>query len=645
MIRIAQRILRWGFMSTEAVFNRAFGDRANPFYHLGAIAFFLFWLICISGLYLYIFFDTSASGAHASVEALTHGQWYLGGIMRSLHRYGSDALVLVMALHLARYFAFDRLHGYRWFAWVTGVGLIWFVILCGINGYMLPWDRLAQFVTVASFEGLDWLPGVGGGLARTFIYADGVDDRFFSLLAFIHIGGPLLTLLLMWVHIQRVPRASTTPPRAIAIGVLAMLLALSVVLPALSQGGPADLGTAVAVVGLDWYYLGALPLLYVLPLWQVWMLAAVLTLLLAALPWLPPWRRGQPAEVGLEFHPGRHRISARAGETLLEAGLRAGLSLPYECRSGGCGVCLCTVLQGPVAHGDHQPAVLSAAMRAHGKALMCCASPLADVVVEVDVHSLEPRSASAVRSLDARVAGLNLLSDDVMQVLLTVSSSEPLDFVAGQYVNVVLEDGQRRAFSFANAPHHPLPLELHVRLVPGGLFTPRVFASMKIGDTLRIEGPFGRFSLSESQRPIILIATTVGFAPIKSILEDAFHRGLQRPMQLYWGARHRRDLYLLELAERWAREHANFRFEAVLSGEPDTAWSGRRGRASDAILADHPDLSGFEVYACGSVRMVEDVVPAFLARGLSEDACFSDAFVAGFTAARADGASEESPCA
>src|SRR5690606_23891099 len=189
--------------------------RINPFYQLGAIAFFLFWLVSASGLYLYIFFDTSVTGAYTSVEALTHGQWYAGGVLRSAHRYASDALVLVMFIHMLRHFAFDHLRGYRWFAWVTGVGLIWFMYICGINGYMLPWDRLAQFVTVASFEWLDWLPGMGGSLVRNFMYPDSVDDRFFSLLAFVHIGAPLLTLLLMWVHIQRVPKASTTPPRAI----------------------------------------------------------------------------------------------------------------------------------------------------------------------------------------------------------------------------------------------------------------------------------------------------------------------------------------------------------------------------------------------------------------------------------------------
>ena len=245
MTRALQGAIRWLFMQAEAVFNRAFGDRLNPLYYLGAICFYLFWVVAVTGLYLFAFFDTAVSGAYASVEALTHGQRFVGGIMRSVHRYASDAMVVLMFVHMLRYFAFDRLRGFRWFAWVTGVILIWFVYVSGVGGYMLPWDRLAQFVTVASFEWMDWLPGFDGSLIRNVIYPDSVNDRFFSLLAFMHIGAPLLTLLLMWVHIQRVPKASTQPPRAIVLGLTAMLVLLSLWQPVLSQGGQADLAVAV----------------------------------------------------------------------------------------------------------------------------------------------------------------------------------------------------------------------------------------------------------------------------------------------------------------------------------------------------------------------------------------------------------------
>ena len=355
IVKPLQRGLQWLFMRVEALFNAAFGDRHNPLYQLGPISFFLFWIVSASGLYLYAFFETGVADAHASVEALTHGQWFAGGVLRSVHRYASDAMVLTMLLHMLRHFAFDRLRGFRWFSWLTGVVLIWLVYAAGINGYMLPWDALAQFVIVASFEWLDWLPSFGGTLMRNFIYAGSVNDRFFSLLAFMHIGIPLLTLLLMWVHVQRVPKARTNPPRPIMASLALTLLALSVAQPVVSQGGAADLGRAVGALQLDWFLLSLLPLVTLWPVGQVWALVGATTALLVALPWLPPrfGRKGNPAfRVDLHAVSGEtHPLTVRSGETLLEAGLRAGLAVPYECRNGGCGRCLCTVLQGKVDHG------------------------------------------------------------------------------------------------------------------------------------------------------------------------------------------------------------------------------------------------------------------------------------------------------
>ena len=169
MISLLQRTLRAAFMRAEALFNRAFGDRLNPLYHLGAITFFLFWVVGATGLVLYAFFDTSVTGAYNSVQAITHGLWGAGGVVRTVHRHASDALVLTMLIHAVRYFAFDRLRGFRWFSWVTGVVLVWLAFVAGVNGYMLPWDRLAQFVTQASFEWIDWLPGFGGSLDTDYI--------------------------------------------------------------------------------------------------------------------------------------------------------------------------------------------------------------------------------------------------------------------------------------------------------------------------------------------------------------------------------------------------------------------------------------------------------------------------------------------
>jgi NAD(P)H-flavin reductase len=227
------------------------------------------------------------------------------------------------------------------------------------------------------------------------------------------------------------------------------------------------------------------------------------------------------------------------------------------------------------------------------------------------------------------------LAPDLMRLFLQLPDGQHLPFTAGQYVNILLEDGARRAFSFANAPPETdrLPssagdlIEVHVRRIPGGRFTTHVFDGMKVGDAVDFEGPLGRFTLHDSKRPILFVAGATGFAPIKSILEDAFRRGLGRPMQLYWGVRTASDLYLLETLERWQREHPNFAFVPVLShADEDASWPGRRGLVHEALLADHPDLSGYEVYACGSVRMVEAAVPDFLAHGLGEQFCFSDAF-------------------
>jgi NAD(P)H-flavin reductase len=223
---------------------------------------------------------------------------------------------------------------------------------------------------------------------------------------------------------------------------------------------------------------------------------------------------------------------------------------------------------------------------------------------------------------------LEKLGHDVMRLAIELPAGERIGWAAGQYINIVLDDGQRRAYSFAGPPGTDGPIELHVRLVPGGRFTGHVFNAMKVGDEIRFEGPLGDFTLRESERPILFIAGATGFAPVKSIVEEAFARGLHRPMWLYWGVRRRADLYMAELAERWQREHPNFHFVPVLShAEPADAWTGRSGLVHEAMLADFPDMRGYEVYVCGSVKMVEAAVPVFLEHGLGADACFSDAFV------------------
>ena len=625
MLKLIQRAGQWLFLKVEWVFNHAFGEGINPLYHLGAITYFLFWIVLGSGLYLYIFFQTGVEEANASVEYLTHEQWYFGGVMRSLHRYASDGMVLGMLLHLTRHFVFDHYRSFRWFSWISGFALLWLVYISGINGYMLPWDRLAQFVTVGTAEWLDWLPIFNGTLIRNFIFEGAVNDRLFSLLSFLHIGFPLGALALLWIHTQRVPGAKTNPPRPIMVWLTASLVALSLVKPALSQG-VANLSTVASMIELDWFYLPIFPLFYKWSVREVWLLVGGTTLLFVLLPWLPPKFRRREGEFHLIVHPDNRIVAGREGETVLEAALREGIVFPFDCRNGGCGVCKCTITYGSVDYGIHQNEALTAQEKAAGKALACCAVPLSDL--ELEYVPAGPLGGLQVQHHCARVESMARLADDVMQVRLVLIDLHEFKFYAGQYINIVLDDGQKRSFSFATAPPANTAIELHIRLIPGGKFTTHVFNEMKVGDSVEFEGPLGSFFLREDgDKPIIFVAGATGFAPVKSMLEHAFHAGVKRKIILYWGVRSKKDLYLPDLPRQWATEHPNFSFVPVLSdSRPEDHWSGRTGLVHEAILHDFPDLSSYQLYACGSVKMVEAAHPAFAAHGLSQDDCFSDAF-------------------
>jgi len=308
-MKALQRVIRFAFQWLELGLDRIFGPNWNPVYHLGALGFFFYWIVAVSGIYIYILFDTGTTEAYESVEFMTHGQWYLGGVMRSLHRYASDAMVAVMALHIVREFSLDRYRGSRWFTWVTGMPILWLVMISGITGYWLIWDRLAQYIAVASAEILDWLPIFGEPIARNFLHADSLDDRFFTLLIFLHIALPLILLLVLWIHLQRVSRAEINPPRGLMAGTFVMLMVLSFWKPALSQG-PADLAAVPTVVGLDWFYVGFYPLIDLWPHGLVWALAGGMSLLLVAIPWLPPRRRPPVAEVDLAHCNGCKRCAA-----------------------------------------------------------------------------------------------------------------------------------------------------------------------------------------------------------------------------------------------------------------------------------------------------------------------------------------------
>ncbi|TXT27014.1 MAG: oxidoreductase fad-binding domain protein [Gallionellaceae bacterium] len=611
MIKLLQRIGQALFLRVEKGFNSVFGAELNPMYQLGA------------GFYIYAFYRTGINEAYSSIEKITHEQWYLGGIMRSLHRYASDAMVVLVLVHMARNFSMNRLSGFRAFSWITGIVLLLLLFISGINGYWLVWDRLAQFVAIASTEFLDWLPIFASPLVRNFLTPDSVNDRFFSMLAFAHIGIPLVMLIFIMVHTQRVSGAKTFPSTQIAYGFGLTLLILSLVKPALSQG-PADLGAATTQVQLDWFYMAAYPMIYTWPHSQLWGLAGGVMAILLLLPLFTRAKRSAGFQIATA--PTMHKIMAKPGETVLEAALRQDVRLPYTCRDGACGNCKGTVLSGTVDYGVYQESALSEQEKQAGKALFCCAKPLSDL--EIEYCEDENLKHIPIQRIKCTVHKMVRAAPEVMVLYLKLPQGSKLQFIAGQYIDILLEDGARRSFSFANAPHDNELIQLHIRHIPGGRFTTHVFEQMKEGDEVNFEGPLGSFYLrDDSDMPVIFVAGATGFAPVKSMLEHAFHIGSERRLILYWGAKKREDLYMADLVERWQREHDNFTFVPVLSeaGVAD-GWQGRVGMVHEAILQDHADLSGFQIYACGSLQMVQAARPTFLAQGLPEDACFSDAF-------------------
>ncbi len=324
----------------------------------------------------------------------------------------------------------------------------------------------------------------------------------------------------------------------------------------------------------------------------------------------------------IQVEPSGHQFTVDPGETVLEAALRQGIGLPYGCRSGNCGACIAQLSAGTVTYPSGNTAALEG--QEADRCLPCQAVPESDL--QLQVREVETAKEIEIRTLPCRVARIEHLAHDVVRLFLKLPENQRLQFLAGQYLDFLLADGRRRAFSIANAPHDDELIELHVRRVPGGDFTDYVFDRMKEKAILRIQAPLGTFFLHEdSDRPLILMGGGTGFAPLKGIIEHAFHIGEQRPMHLYWGVRAQRDLYLQELPQRWAAEHPNFRFTAVLS-EPDADWEGRRGWVHEAVLADHPDLADYDLYMSGPPIMIDAAADAFAAAGLSRDHMYSDAF-------------------
>jgi CDP-4-dehydro-6-deoxyglucose reductase len=328
--------------------------------------------------------------------------------------------------------------------------------------------------------------------------------------------------------------------------------------------------------------------------------------------------------------PAERSFTVDRDERILAAAIRQGIGLPYGCRDGACGSCKCRLLEGRVIHGAHQQKALSADEETAGFILTCCATPQSDCVVEA--RSVPGAGEFPILKLPSRVLSIDKPTADVAVLKLQLPANQNLQYRAGQYVEFILRDGARRSYSMANAPHllgTPPAIELHIRHMPGGKFTDHVFGAMKEKDILRMEGPFGSFFLREaSEKPLVLLASGTGFAPIKALIEHMEFKGITRPAVLYWGCRSKADLYLHEWAEAAAARLPHLRYVPVLSEpKPEDGWTGRTGFVHQAVMADLPDLSGHQVYACGAPVMVESAQRDFIAKcHLPEDEFFADSF-------------------
>lgn len=328
--------------------------------------------------------------------------------------------------------------------------------------------------------------------------------------------------------------------------------------------------------------------------------------------------------------PSGHTFTVERDEAVLPAAIRQGVGLPYGCKDGACGSCKSRLLEGRVIHGAHQLKALSPAEEEAGFVLTCCATPQTDLVIES--REVVGAGQFPIKKMPCRVSSIDKPAPDVAVLKLQLPANDRLQYHAGQYVEFILRDGSRRSYSMANAPHtqEAQPgIELHIRHMPGGKFTDHVFGAMKEKEILRMEGPFGSFFLrDDTDKPIVLLASGTGFAPIKALIEHMEFKGITRPAVLYWGCRSRADLYLHDWAQAAADRLPWLTYVPVLS-EPkaEDAWSGRTGFVHQAVMADLPDLSGHEVYACGAPVMVESAQRDFVERcGLPAEAFYADSF-------------------
>lgn len=332
----------------------------------------------------------------------------------------------------------------------------------------------------------------------------------------------------------------------------------------------------------------------------------------------------------ITVEPSGRQFSASGQETILAAAIHAGVGLPYGCKDGACGSCKCKKLSGEVTHEAYSENALSEAELAAGLILTCRATATSDVVLES--RQVTGANAFPIKKMPVRVNALEKLSHDVMRVQLQLPAHTAFQFHAGQYLEFILRDGSRRAYSMATPPHvaeNTPAIELHIRHMPGGKFTDHVFGAMKEKEILRAEGPFGSFFLREdSDKPMVFLASGTGFAPIKALLEHMQHKGMTRPVSLYWGGRRPEDLYMDVWLKELSTSMPNLSYVPVVSdAQPEDNWSGRTGYVHQAVLDDFADLSGHEVYACGAPVVVDAARSSYTSqRGLPEECFFADAF-------------------
>jgi len=321
-----------------------------------------------------------------------------------------------------------------------------------------------------------------------------------------------------------------------------------------------------------------------------------------------------------------HEFTAEENETILEAALRQGIGLPYGCRNGACGKCSGKVISGETEYDTSTLRSMAKREQADGKTIFCQACAVSDL--EIEVREIINNSDIEIKTLPCRIEKMEKLTHDVMKLQLKLPETERLQYMAGQYIEFLLKDGKRRAFSIANAPHNDEYIELHIRHVPDGHFGDYVFDGLKEKTLMRIEGPLGSYFLREDrERPIILMGGGTGFAPLKGMLEHAFHIKMKRPIHLFCGARSRRDLYMDEQVQQWLESNPNLKYSPVLSEpEDDDNWQGETGFVHECVVKHYPDLSGHDVYLSGPPPMVKAGMDLFYEKGLPETQIYSDSF-------------------